>query len=314
MKSKINSFFKGMTLIELIICLCIVALVVNSIFMLFSFGNNIFKKGTDQFDVQSNIRIASDLTSSETRYTTQIEILGSSAVIPADASTLDADEGYIYYDSAKGNFVKLTKTSSQTLFIGKGTGSGIDFKRVDNDYTLYFGITGKDNSGNYNVESKVLCLNLQLNGINITGLSDGCAIHYKKTLTSIPTSTPTATSTPSSTPSASPTATPTPTIITGKPVLNIYSNDIIAKTVYLTNNINDQISTTDSVTGTSYDNNKCGTVKIQNPDIKTITVDVQNVVNGFDLYFTVKYDSAASVQYHVTYNNNGGWNVTPSYN
>jgi prepilin-type N-terminal cleavage/methylation domain-containing protein len=175
--------YKGFTLIELIVTLAIITLVMSGVFSLLLFNQKVYGKGSSQYDIQSNMRLAASSISQELRYATQIEILDSSAAVPATPDAMDANEGYIYYDSSNGTISKLSKTSPFSIEIGKASGSGITFSHEADSSTVMFNIDAKDKDKNYSLSTKTLCLNLQLEGSAVSGVLSGNAAHYFKDLT-----------------------------------------------------------------------------------------------------------------------------------
>jgi prepilin-type N-terminal cleavage/methylation domain-containing protein len=65
---KVISNRSGFSLIELIVVIAILSIVITSAFSLFSFGNTIFRKGSSQYNVQADLRLASDFITNQLRY------------------------------------------------------------------------------------------------------------------------------------------------------------------------------------------------------------------------------------------------------
>lgn len=68
---------KGFTLIELLIVMGIMGFVIAAGFSLLLFGNNVFNKGSSQAEIQSDLRIASDVVKNELRYATEVTLLAA---------------------------------------------------------------------------------------------------------------------------------------------------------------------------------------------------------------------------------------------
>lgn len=171
----------GLTLVELMVTISLIGLVMGISSGIFLGNNKIFKKGVEQYDVQSDARIAlSDITSS-VQYATFLEILPDNAVIP-ESGKLEEDEGYVYYDASVGNIIIKTKDSSILHPIGIENGSGVVFTSTSNEYTLGICINGMEDGNKFEVSSSILCLNLELYSARIGGDGTGSILHYKKVL------------------------------------------------------------------------------------------------------------------------------------
>lgn len=68
---------KGLTLVELIIVIALAALISISVITLTGFSNKTYKNGADQYDVQSDLRLISNIISDNLKYAYNIEILNS---------------------------------------------------------------------------------------------------------------------------------------------------------------------------------------------------------------------------------------------
>jgi prepilin-type N-terminal cleavage/methylation domain-containing protein len=176
MKIKTLKTNKGVTLIELIVSLMILSIALLIAYSLFFFGNRTFSKGVDQFNVQSNIRLASDYITSQIRYATDIQILGSmdSNKISDPFNAIDAYENYIFYDGER--IVRLSKYSSNSFLIG--TGGEVTFSSTSPGEILNFTVSGVDSQQNYHIDSEVKPLNLSLNGGSIN-TGTGYVIYYR---------------------------------------------------------------------------------------------------------------------------------------
>lgn len=169
-------FQKGVTLIELIVVLAITSLVIASIFPIFFFGNNTYDSGRMQFDIQSNIRLASDVIRDQVRYVSDLTVINT-----FDPSSADSNFNYIYLaDNKKSIKFKegsqipvdlINSGSNDTLFEldfikGSDNGNAIRFSNsvaamsiVDN--VLKYNILGQSALENkqYQVETEIILLN-----------------------------------------------------------------------------------------------------------------------------------------------------------
>lgn len=178
---------KGITLIELIIVLAIIGLVIGMAFSLFGFGNNVFKNGSLQFDVQSATRLASQFVTQEARYAADIEIFKTKADAEVggidfeDNDTIPVYENYLYYDNASGAVIKVNKFA--TVVKNIGTGGVMSFFSPDPYKTLNYQITANEGARSYSLGNQVYSLNLSL-GTNkaIIGQTDGGVVIKYRTL------------------------------------------------------------------------------------------------------------------------------------
>lgn len=171
---------KGVTLIELIIVLAILGVVIAMAFSLFSFGNTVFRFGSNQFDVQSGTRIASQFIDEEIRYAADISIV---AVVPAgylaDHTTIPTYENFLYYDAATESVVKANHLGITSRRIGPG--GVLTFDSASPNKSLYYTMSADSNGRTYQLENTVFSLNLSLgNNPTIQNPSGGgSAIQYR---------------------------------------------------------------------------------------------------------------------------------------
>jgi prepilin-type N-terminal cleavage/methylation domain-containing protein len=167
---------QGFTLIELIISLAILSIVMTSIISFFLYNNRVFAKGVDQFNVQSNIRLASDYITNQIRYATKIEILDTmdAAMISDPLNEIDAYASYIYYEN--GKIIRLSKYNSNSFFVG--VGGQIEFSSSAPGEILHFNVTGVDTDQTYFIDSEVKPLNLDVEGTTINDHT-GPVIFYR---------------------------------------------------------------------------------------------------------------------------------------
>ena len=80
---------RGMTLIELIVVIAIVSIVITVGFSFVIFGQDVFGKGSTQAEIQSELRLASDIIKNELRYANAIDLI-------PDVGTVVNGSCYIY--------------------------------------------------------------------------------------------------------------------------------------------------------------------------------------------------------------------------
>jgi len=153
-------------------------LVITTAFSIFLFNNKMYKKSSSQYDVQNNTRNAIMDISKTVRYATEVEILNDIISVPLQTDIAD-NEGYIYYDFDNSSIVLNTNTSMSSYNIGKDASNQECFSCTPNSFTISVDITGTDGDEDFQVCTEILCLNLQLNSVYVSG-DKGCILHYKK--------------------------------------------------------------------------------------------------------------------------------------
>lgn len=96
----------GFTLIELVVTIAILGIVSLLIYQFFSFGTLAFGRGSDKFDLQTELRLVSDYITEEIRFADQVEVL------PALPGTFDPSIKYLYVNAAHRLILVENGTSS----------------------------------------------------------------------------------------------------------------------------------------------------------------------------------------------------------
>lgn len=178
---------KGVTLIELMVVLLIFALVLTITFNTLLFGNRVFASGNAQYDIQSNIRLASDSIREKVRYVTDLSVISS-----FDPATADSNFNYIYLSQDKKSIKIKEGANSPFNIIDAGLNDvefDIQFTRGDsvgraikysssissmskNNNSLKYSIFGKSDSKNkkYNVSTDIALVNLNTNWIDLNNV------------------------------------------------------------------------------------------------------------------------------------------------
>lgn len=157
----------GITLVELLITIAILSIVLGGIYSLFIYGNKTYKSGTIQYDLQSKIRIASDIIVNDIRYASDIEFIeaiedGNEAF---NNSFFEGNYTYIYLSQDKKS-VKLKKKSlAEPITLAKISSKDgkfeLSFERANSKELLII-IKAIENGKNYEVKSQVEILNIHL--------------------------------------------------------------------------------------------------------------------------------------------------------
>ncbi|MDP4143041.1 MAG: prepilin-type N-terminal cleavage/methylation domain-containing protein [Bacillota bacterium] len=133
---------KGVTLVELIVCIAVLAIVMTAVFQLSSFENKMYTTGNTEIDNQQNLRIAvQSLTNSIKR----AENLPASP--PTDDSagfTMDGTSNYADLTSIDTGITSDDKKLMYTqdidgscyLFLNKKVGSSYEIEKISMNYTI----------------------------------------------------------------------------------------------------------------------------------------------------------------------------------
>ena len=149
---------QGVTIIELVIALTILALVIGLAFTLQSYGLTSFTRGEGLAAIQQNARYVARMLSDEIRYGQDIEICNSPPTIV---------EGYSYYSvDNEGNVIKTTKGSPpETVADAGGKGSGYELSfESQSDGTLQIGIVVDAGQSRFDLVTSVSPLNSEVSG------------------------------------------------------------------------------------------------------------------------------------------------------
>lgn len=164
---------RGLSLVELLIALSILVLVLGLAFSFFFFSTKSFQAGSNQSNVQQNLRIASDFIHKEARHAIELQLLDSSFVPTEGYEYIFVEDSSIKHGKfANGNFVKVNKSDH----IIDSAGLEFTVKKLDNGSNiLEFVIKAKDKKQDYSIDSIVY-----LNNIVGRNPSTGSVLRYKK--------------------------------------------------------------------------------------------------------------------------------------
>lgn len=166
----------GFTLIELIVVSALMILVITVAYSLFSFGNKLFSISSNQYDAQSEVRIAMDSITNKIRFATQVEIVNADDV----SSFAQQAAGYSYYYMKDGKlyhsiYDKTSDNHNIVMYGGYFSSDASLFSRF-NPTTLNIKIYSLDGTQSYTGETKIDLLNVKN---TITGNSSGSGLKYK---------------------------------------------------------------------------------------------------------------------------------------
>lgn len=153
---------RGVTLIELIIALALLSMVLAVGYNYYFFENKTYTIGSNQSNVQRDIRLASDFITREVRNAIELELVSS--------PTIGDGYNYIYLN---GLVLMHDSTPKTDPIISQ---LELKIKKVDNNKNyLEFIIQGNEGEQTYKINTKV-----QLNNIKGKSQIQNLAIKYKK--------------------------------------------------------------------------------------------------------------------------------------
>jgi len=160
-----------MTLIEVIVVLAIFTIVLGMTSSLFQFGNKVFYIGNDKYDVQHELRMASDYISNKTQFATRIALVD----IPADLTAEEAGYNYFYVQDGKLNHDMWDSGTRSQLSMGS-TITGYDFSSSSED-VLSIDLESEENGQTYTINTAIALPNIRIHPDETINAS-GQAIKY----------------------------------------------------------------------------------------------------------------------------------------
>lgn len=162
----------GVTLIELMIALGLLSVIMIIAGSMFMFGNSSFARGNNQYDIQSDARLASDYIQKQIRYAKTAQLL----------TTPDDEDGYDYlYFDGSNKLVHKAWNSSTSTHDTKYQSSfelpGSEFSLTNSELT--FTVNASLNAHTYDVSSKILLPNLKLAG-NVAAAATNAVVKFER--------------------------------------------------------------------------------------------------------------------------------------
>lgn len=163
---------KGVTLLEIIISLAIVGLLLTLTFNLFFFGNEVFAKGSEQYNVQTSVRLSTTSITDTVRYSTALFIESN---IP---DTFENPYHYIYYDngSVYYNYIDIDGTR-KTRVLGTDITS-LTFNKQSNRL-IGMSINGVERNQSYQINMDIGLPNMEMKNNDVFGTT-GSALKFQK--------------------------------------------------------------------------------------------------------------------------------------
>jgi len=165
---------RGISLVELLIALSILSIVLGLAYSLFFFSTKSFKMGSNQSNIQQNLRSVSSFIHKEVRHAVEIETLDTSFTPTQGYEYIFAENSSINHGKfINGSFVKTSKSDA---IIVNSTGLVFTIKKLDNGSNLLeFTVRAGDEKQSYDIKSVIY-----LNNVQDRSNKTGSIIRYKK--------------------------------------------------------------------------------------------------------------------------------------
>ena len=167
----------GFTLVELLFALVLLGLITGVIYSLIQFSNRSFTVNSNQYDVQSEVRLAVDAVTRAVRYATTLELVDAEEICSLESyekgiSYIYIDEGnlcHIIYDKEQDKHRKVT-------YKGHLISDSDVFSKAES-CRLLVKITSQSQAQSHKGETEITLLNIKANGGGISGTS-GSGLKY----------------------------------------------------------------------------------------------------------------------------------------
>ncbi len=176
---------KGITLVELLIVIAIMSLVLSGVYSLYGFGNKTYKNGSNQYDIQSRIRLAGDYIKKQVMYATDIKIISESDLNTAIAAGIKPYENYIYFNSTDNTITHMNCFFKKNMSVGNLEEFRFEFNNSIAPPSppippkeLRFIMTGREGDKKYTISPEIYCLNVHLSS-DIAGDSREKVLYFK---------------------------------------------------------------------------------------------------------------------------------------
>lgn len=148
----INKSKKGLTLVELIVCVAILGIFLTAVYSFNLFTTKTFFNTSSKADKQNCIRMAEAFITKQVRYAKSVEILTTPPSPSEDYCDIYIDSGNIRYykNGVLTDIPGIFNTSDYTLAFSKIS-----------DKILYFKV-GKSDSNMYDLDTKVEIQNIEM--------------------------------------------------------------------------------------------------------------------------------------------------------
>lgn len=161
---------RAFTLVELILAIAIISAVLVAAFSLLLFNNQIFRRGSNLSNLQSELRLSADYIVREVRNATEITL--STPSVPTDYNRIYVDANTLMCMPAGGT--AAAKTGS--VFPNPASDVKFTLSKSGTSYMLKFTLHGTRGDATYDIDNLVILNNITA----ATLLADKQAIYYKK--------------------------------------------------------------------------------------------------------------------------------------
>lgn len=161
---KIKRNKDGFTLLETIIAISIIGILIILTFTFFAYGNQSYSKGRDQYEAQTDVRLALDYLSKQLRYATDFEMIDTIPTLQ-DSDPYD----YIYIN---GGSIKYSEYVPSNTRINSSFGNSISSTSyltstrliASRNQMINFHITANEGANTqFNITSEISLPNINLN-------------------------------------------------------------------------------------------------------------------------------------------------------
>ena len=144
---------KGFTLVELIVALAIIALIMGVMSSAFIAATKTFEKGLDQYDLQANIRLASDFIIGEVRNASEISLTRPDS--PNNYNKIFFKNNMVSYKPAGSARIDLTPA-----IIDRRQNITFSLTQSGSQYMLEITIKAMQDDSDYSITTQVLLNNV----------------------------------------------------------------------------------------------------------------------------------------------------------
>ncbi len=163
---------KGITLLEIIISIAIVGILLTLTFNLFFFGNEVFARGSEQYNVQTSVRISTTSITDTVRYATALYIESNKP------DTFEDPYHYIYYENGIVYYSYIDSDSTRkTRFLGTDITS-LEFSK-QSDRLVSMSVTGIERNQTYEIDMDIGLPNMEMKNNDVFG-SAGSVLKFQK--------------------------------------------------------------------------------------------------------------------------------------
>lgn len=177
--TKVSNDKSALTILELIITMAMLTILVAVVFSIYISGIRSMAKSEDRSTVQFNGRLAALSITNEVRFAAEVELLPSVTGIP---EVVTGNESYIFKDTNGSTEKIVCRDKNGDRVLADFTGVDLSFTTEGVNKNLYFNIQGAFIDEVFDIDTKVLPLNMPRSNTIIN--TDGLALRFVK---SIPT-------------------------------------------------------------------------------------------------------------------------------